>query len=169
MRRTVIAFFASMATVSSWAACYSLYDSANRLVYQSTTSPIDLNRSISDEVARRFPGHHFVMELDVACADRGSLPGHAQNLSYDGRDRKPGDAPLLRSAPALRNLDAEAESFERLLNEAPPTAGPAPLSNAWGYTRPSGGGSRPQVRCLPDAADETRLDGRRVKRKTSRC
>lgn len=135
MRRTALALLASMATAPGWAACYTLYDGANRLVYQSGTAPIDLNRSIADEVQRRFPGHHFVMELEVACAERGALPGSRQDLAYDGRARRPADAPMLRSAQALRDADGASDPFERLLDEAPPTAGPAPLSNPWGYTR----------------------------------
>jgi hypothetical protein len=51
--------------------CFSMYDAKNTLVYQSSTTPIDLSRSISGPMTRRFPGRYLVI------SDLGSCPATA--------------------------------------------------------------------------------------------
>ena len=43
------------------ANCYIVYDAKNQLVLQSTVSPVDLSKPISDSMRERFPGGHLVM------------------------------------------------------------------------------------------------------------
>ena len=51
--------------------CFSMYDAKNALVYQSTSVPIDLSRSVSEQMARRFPGRHLVISDSGACPEAG--------------------------------------------------------------------------------------------------
>ena len=50
--------------IGAAANCYSVYDSQNRLVFQSTVSPIDLSGRISETMRERFPGTFLVMLPD---------------------------------------------------------------------------------------------------------
>ena len=51
------------------AACYSMYDARNALVYQSSTSPIDLSRTVSEQMSARFPSRALVISTTTSCAD----------------------------------------------------------------------------------------------------
>lgn len=51
--------------------CFSIYDAKNVLVYQSSTTPIDLSRSISDQMARRFPARYLVISDLGSCPETG--------------------------------------------------------------------------------------------------
>ncbi|HEY4958096.1 MAG TPA: hypothetical protein VII31_09795 [Caldimonas sp.] len=46
------------------ANCYAMYDGQNRLVFQSTVSPIDLSTRISETMRSRFPGVYLIMIPD---------------------------------------------------------------------------------------------------------
>ena len=50
--------------IGAAANCYSVYDGQNRLVFQSTVSPIDLSGRISETMRQRFPGTFLVMLPD---------------------------------------------------------------------------------------------------------
>ena len=59
------------------ANCYIVYDAKNQLVFQSTVSPVDLSKRISDSMRERFPGGHLVMiRSDRNCREvrTGSTP-----------------------------------------------------------------------------------------------
>ncbi len=43
------------------ANCYSVYDANNQLISQSTVSPVDLSKRISESMGERLPGGHLVM------------------------------------------------------------------------------------------------------------
>lgn len=51
---------------ASAANCYSVYDAQNRLVFQSTVTPIDLSGRISETMRQRFPGTFLIMLPDDA-------------------------------------------------------------------------------------------------------
>jgi hypothetical protein len=57
--------FAALPTASA-ANCYSVYDAQNRLVFQSTVTPIDLSGRISETMRQRFPGTYLIMLPDDA-------------------------------------------------------------------------------------------------------
>lgn len=64
----------------SLAYCFSVYTPQNQLVYQSTTTPIDLSRPISAGLSARYPNHHLVFIPDQSrCTPVGTLafPGSA--------------------------------------------------------------------------------------------
>ena len=46
------------------AACYTIYSPQNTVVYQSGEPPVDLSRTISSQMALRYPRHHLVMVND---------------------------------------------------------------------------------------------------------
>lgn len=74
-----IAFVLRVASTLSLAAaspasaveCFSMYDAKNALVYQSSTSPINLGRPISEQMTRRFPARHLVISDIGACPVTG--------------------------------------------------------------------------------------------------
>jgi hypothetical protein len=51
------------------AECFSMYDAKNALVYQSPTSPIDLSRPISQEMALHYPSRALVIATSMSCAE----------------------------------------------------------------------------------------------------
>jgi hypothetical protein len=62
----LLSIFAGFANATS---CYTLVDQKNAVVYQSTKSPIDLSRKISDEIDIKFPGDHLIITSGEDCHD----------------------------------------------------------------------------------------------------
>lgn len=105
------------------AACFTIYDEKNVVVYQSTEPPIDLSQRIGTQMARRFPRHFLVMaDSSDGCAAMGSFAaGGRQGAARNG------DAAL--DSPLFRNAASSVSSL--------PSAG-------GGYSgAPSGGDGRP--------------------------
>jgi hypothetical protein len=48
-------------------ACYTVYDRANRIVYNSQTPPVDMSRPISETVPTVFPGGTMIFDLSSDC------------------------------------------------------------------------------------------------------
>jgi hypothetical protein len=48
-------------------ACYTVYDSSQRVVYQSERPPVDMSRPIHETLPARFPGGHMVFEAAGEC------------------------------------------------------------------------------------------------------
>ena len=71
------------------AACYQLFDKKDRLVLQSTRSPVDLSKSISEEVALRYPGHTFVAGASGACPEVDELNRSTVQLPAEPLKRGP--------------------------------------------------------------------------------
>jgi hypothetical protein len=53
----------------SWhaAACYTVYDAANRIVYSAAEAPVDMSRPIHETLAQRFPGGQLVFDNASTC------------------------------------------------------------------------------------------------------
>lgn len=72
LRRTV-----ALTAVMAWAgtasaACFTVFDAADRVVYQSTTPPVDISLPISQALAAVYPRrHHLVMADDSYCPGIG--------------------------------------------------------------------------------------------------
>ena len=49
------------------AECFTVYDSAHRIVYQSDTTPIDLSGPIGPAMQARFPGGQLIISEDRDC------------------------------------------------------------------------------------------------------
>jgi hypothetical protein len=69
MRRWKFAFVPVLAFVSlqAFAGCYTVYDSANRIMYQSDKSPVDMSLPLHDTIPARFPGGSLVFDTDGSC------------------------------------------------------------------------------------------------------
>lgn len=48
-------------------ACYTVYDTDNRVVYQSMAAPVDMSKPLHETVPQRFPGGFMVFEEGAAC------------------------------------------------------------------------------------------------------
>lgn len=48
-------------------ACYTVYDSANRVLYRSAQAPVDMSRPLHDTLPQRFPGGHMVFDTASSC------------------------------------------------------------------------------------------------------
>jgi hypothetical protein len=71
LQLTLSLFAASMfvAAPTHAAECFSMFDAKNVLVFQSTSAPIDLSRSISDEMTTRFPARYLVIADTGVCVE----------------------------------------------------------------------------------------------------
>lgn len=49
------------------AACYTVYDRNNRIVYNAQTAPIDMRLQIHETLPRVFPGAHMVFDDSTDC------------------------------------------------------------------------------------------------------
>ncbi|MBE7940330.1 MULTISPECIES: hypothetical protein [Ramlibacter] len=67
MRLVSLAALVAALAVPSAQACYTVYDAANRVVYQSMAAPVDMSQPLHDTVPRRFPGGFLVFEEGSAC------------------------------------------------------------------------------------------------------
>lgn len=48
-------------------ACYTVYDASNRVLYQGENAPLDMSRSVRDQLNRRAPGSHLVFDQASDC------------------------------------------------------------------------------------------------------
>lgn len=97
--------------------CYTVYDTSNRAVYQSTEPPIDMSRSISEGMARRFPGHYLVM-----APDNGACQEIADESRFAARAvANLGDSGTTTTGPANgRNRPMRDPLDSKLFREAKP-------------------------------------------------
>ncbi len=85
----------------SLAYCFSVYSPQNQLVYQSTSTPVDLSRQISAGLRERYPNHHLVfVPYESSCAEVGS--GGAKYVTQGNR-----------ATAAVSSLDAVPTSRSR--------------------------------------------------------
>ena len=62
-----LAMLLGVAASTAGAECFTVYDSAHRIVYQSDTTPIDLSGPIAPAMQARFPGGQLVISGDRDC------------------------------------------------------------------------------------------------------
>jgi hypothetical protein len=70
------------------AACYTVYDRSERVVYQSPVAPVDMSRPLHETLPARFPGGHMIFDAAADCQSLASAP------SRPGRNMA-SQAPLL--------------------------------------------------------------------------
>lgn len=61
MTRTCIALLVALAPLHAAAACFTVFDNQNRIIYRDTVSPIDLTGPVTDALRAKFPGGHLVI------------------------------------------------------------------------------------------------------------
>lgn len=64
-------------------ACYTVYDSSNRVVWQGDESPVDMSKPLHETVPARFPGGSMVFDQDARCASfsNSQRPGPTRTQS----------------------------------------------------------------------------------------
>ena len=50
------------------AACYTVYDPSDRVVYHESVPPVDMSRPLHETLPTRFPGGHMIFDTDTDCA-----------------------------------------------------------------------------------------------------
>lgn len=76
-------------------ACYTVYDSANRVLYQGEQAPVDMSVPLHLTLPSRFPGGHMVFDTAAGCP----------TLAAARPAPEPGGTPLLtnrQTAQAMR-------------------------------------------------------------------
>lgn len=48
-------------------ACYTVYDSNNRVVFRSSEAPVDMSRPLHETMPQRFPGGQLVFDTATSC------------------------------------------------------------------------------------------------------
>lgn len=132
MRHTTTAFFAPVAVALATAlpavaeaGCFTVFNRANQLVFQSALSPVDLSQPIGLVMARRYPGHHLTWSEDMdSCREIGSAVQAGERSQTAGRIFPAGNAanrsPLERS-PLFQDI----ATGQSALYDETPSATPA--------------------------------------------
>jgi isocitrate lyase len=89
--KTAFALLALSVSTAASSACYSIYTSANELVWQGTSSPVPMNTlSINDEVRKKVPDGHMVVANNagalcfaVDVTTRDTMRQRAEKIKYD--------------------------------------------------------------------------------------
>ncbi|MDB5946423.1 MAG: hypothetical protein JWQ33_1449 [Ramlibacter sp.] len=105
------------ASVNAMAACYTVYDRANHVVYNSQTPPVDMTRPLHETVPVAFPGGSLVFNNSMDCP-RDAAPDIA---AAPAAPSKP--SPLLtdrRTAAAMRVPHTVLPSGVALISNPPP-------------------------------------------------
>ena len=124
------------ASVNAMAACYTIYDRANHVVYNSQTPPVDMSRPLHETVPIAFPGGSLVFNSSMDCPRQGD----AALLTAPAAPARP--SPLLtdrRTADALHLPHTILPSGVALISNPPAsglgvtvvaTSSPAPVAAA---------------------------------------
>jgi hypothetical protein len=97
----------------AFAACYTVYDSANRVVYQSDKAPVDMSLPLHETVPKRFPGGQLVFDVD------GSCPVISPVAQGDGGPITRTSSPLLTDQPTAKRLHVRHRVFDGVAVIAP--------------------------------------------------
>lgn len=125
--------------------CYILTSPDNKLVYQSTQTPISLRASVSEAMARYYPGHHLTIATHGECEDIGvELIG-----LEEARRNLPLAAPANTLASAAAPVSAAAANEKAALE--PPSAVPGKSVYVKGYQRKDGRYVKPHWRAARTA------------------
>jgi hypothetical protein len=98
----LIAFTFYCATASCM--CFAVYDAKDSLVLQTTETPIDLSKSISGQMEKKFPGHYLTMSNVGYCPFIEKKPERVASTSISGDTRRP-------SAAEIASFLAQTPSF----------------------------------------------------------
>src|SRR5690349_15646353 len=88
-------------------ACYTVYDSSNRVVYQSTQPPVDMSRPLHETLPARFPGGSMVFDDSRECSVINSVA-----LGNGGQSVRT-SSPLLTDERTARALHLPHRSLGR--------------------------------------------------------
>jgi hypothetical protein len=85
-------------------ACYTVFDSANRILYQSDKPPVDMSRPLHETLPQRFPGGQLVFDLSAECQVISSV------AMGDGGPVTGTSSPLLTNRDVALSSSAAARS-----------------------------------------------------------
>jgi hypothetical protein len=88
------------------AACFTVYDRTNRIVYQGDEAPVDMSRPIHETLPARYPGGQLVFDNQTECA---SIDVRSRALAYSDRT----SSPLLTDARNAQAMRAPYTLIER--------------------------------------------------------
>jgi hypothetical protein len=88
----------AVACAQAFAGCYTVYDSSNRIMFQSEKPPVDMSRPLHETVPARFPGGSMVFDTDGICPVVSSVA-----LGNGGMVTRT-SSPLLTDAATARRL-----------------------------------------------------------------
>lgn len=126
------------ASVNAMAACYTVYDRANHVVYNSPTPPVDMSRPLHETVPVAFPGGSMVFSTTGPDCPRVAAPAAPARPSPLLTDR--------RTAAAMHLPHVILPSGVALVSNPPPmgfgvtvvaTSLPAPPADAPAAAPPS--------------------------------
>lgn len=105
MRRSRVLLLASLLGLS-WPAlaCYTVYDSTSRVLYQSDRPPVDMSLPLHETLPKRFPGGQLVFDLSAECPVVSSV------AMGDGGPVTGTSSPLLTNEPTARRMGAPSGS-----------------------------------------------------------
>jgi hypothetical protein len=103
------------ASLQAW-ACYTVYDNANRVLYQGDKPPVDMSRPLSETVPARFPGGQLVFDDSTTCPVVNSVAiGNGGPVTRTS-------SPLLTDEKTARELRLPHRSLGRNVAVVPPHA-----------------------------------------------
>jgi len=121
-------------------ACYTVYDNANRVVYNAQTPPVDMKLPLHQTLPRVFPGGHMIFDSAAQCPVEQPLPRVV--AASNG-----GPAPLLtdrRTAEAMNAPHRILPSGAALVQQAPDITPVVATAASEPDTRTMGAGSARQ-------------------------
>lgn len=106
LRSAIMVVLGLLAT--TWAhgsLCFTLVNARGAVVSHSSTSPVDLSYPISDELQRKYPGHHLIFADDKNCPALAGEPyrGADIGVSSDARPVGTRGGSQMRAARSSRN------------------------------------------------------------------
>lgn len=110
----------AFSSVNAMAACYTVYDGSNRVVYNAQTPPVDMSRPLHETLPARYPGGHLVFGPGSDCPRDVTAP-----VAIAARNTGKA-APLLtdrRTAAALNVPHTILPSGVALVSNPPPMLG----------------------------------------------
>lgn len=111
-RALVLAVGLASAGVAS-AACFTVFDAADRVVYQSTSPPVDISLPISQAVAAVYPrNHHLLMADDSYCPGIDEAPT-VYPVPLPGARTVAGGSPALALADGFQGRHRREEAMPR--------------------------------------------------------
>ena len=140
----------SFASVNSMAACYTVYDRANHVVYNAQTPPVDMSRPLHETVPVAFPGGSMVFNSSSMDCPR---QGDAALVSAPAAPARP--SPLLtdrRTADALHLPHTILPSGVALISN-PPTGGVGVTVLAASFAAPAAPASATIAQRAPQRQD----------------
>ncbi|HZY19539.1 MAG TPA: hypothetical protein VFE82_13770 [Ramlibacter sp.] len=81
------------------AACYTVYDRNNKIVYNAQKPPVDMSRPLSETLPARFPGGHLVFDNGSSDCPADNQPRSQLQTAVDA-----GRSPLLTDASTATSM-----------------------------------------------------------------